>query len=79
MAGAMTVLGGLLGFLLFEPLKPLMPYFLTAAASSFVYVALADLIPQLQKHVGPVRSLRSIFWVLVGITVVAVTTMFDIS
>ena len=79
MAGAMTVIGGLVGYSLVEPLKPFMPYFLTAAASSFVYVALADLIPQLQKHVGPLKSARSIFWVLLGIAVVAVTTTFDVN
>jgi zinc and cadmium transporter len=78
LAGAVTVIGGLIGYFLVEPLKPLMPYFLTAAASSFVYVALADLIPQLQKHVGPTKSVRSILWVLVGIAVVAVTTTFDV-
>jgi len=79
MAGAVTVVGGLVGYSLVEPLKPFMPYFLTAAASSFVYVALADLIPQLQKHVGPMRSARSILWVLLGIAVVAVTTTFDVN
>lgn len=79
MAGAMTVIGGIVGYFLVEPLKPFMPYFLTAAASSFIYVALADLIPQLQKHVGPMRSARSILWVLLGMAVVAVTTTFDVN
>lgn len=79
MAGVMTVIGGGVGYLLVERLKPFLPYFLTAAASSFVYVALADLLPQLQKHVEPVKSARSIFWVLVGIAVVAVTTTFDVN
>ena len=79
MAGAMTVIGGLVGYFLVESLRPFMPYFLTAAASSFIYVALADLIPQLQKHAGPMRSARSILWVLLGITVVAVTTTFDVN
>lgn len=79
MAGAATVIGGLVGYSLVDPLKPFMQYFLTAAASSFIYVALADLIPQLQTHVGPLRSARSIFWLLLGIAVVAVTTTFDVN
>ena len=29
-----------------------LPYFLVMASSSFIYVALADLIPQLQKRLG---------------------------
>jgi len=75
----LALIGGIVGYFLIEPLRPFMPYFLTAAASSFVYVALADLIPQLQKHVGPMKSARSIFWVLLGIAVVAVTTTFDVN
>jgi zinc and cadmium transporter len=79
LAGAVTVMGGLLGYSLVEPLKPYLPYFLAAAASSFVYVALADLIPQLQKHVGPSQSARHIFWLFLGIAVVAVATTFDVT
>ncbi len=77
-AGAMTVVGGLAGYWLVEPLKPLLPYFLAAAASSFVYVALADLIPQLQRHVGPKSSARHMVWLILGIVVVAIATMFDV-
>jgi zinc and cadmium transporter len=56
-----------------------MPYFLAAAASSFIYVALADLVPQLQKRKGPGSGLRSVCLVLLGISVVAVTTAFDVN
>jgi zinc and cadmium transporter len=77
-AGAVTVIGGLVGYALLEPLKPLLPYFLAAAASSFVYVALADLIPQLQKPVGLRQSVRHIAWLLLGIAVVALATSFDV-
>lgn len=78
LAGAVTVIGGVIGYSLVEPLKPMLPYFLAAAASSFVYVALADLIPQLQKHVGPSQSARHIVWMVLGIVIVAVATMFDV-
>ncbi len=77
-AGAVTVVGGLVGYWLVAPLKAWLPYFLAAAASSFVYVALADLIPQLQKPVGPRQSVRHIVWLLLGIAVVAVATSFDV-
>ncbi len=79
LAGAVTIVGGLVGYWLVEPLKPLLPYFLTAAASSFIYVALADLIPQLQRHVGTRQSMRHIVWLLLGIAVVALTTTFDVN
>jgi zinc and cadmium transporter len=41
------------------------------ASSSFIYVALADLIPQLQKRLGARETLAQIAWLLVGIALVA--------
>ncbi|HEX5388737.1 MAG TPA: ZIP family metal transporter, partial [Burkholderiaceae bacterium] len=41
MAGTVTALGGLTGYLLVNQLNDYLPYFLVAASSSFVYVALA--------------------------------------
>lgn len=79
LAGAVTVLGGLVGYSLFESFKPLLPYFLAVAASSFIYVALADLIPQLQRHVAPRQSLRHINWLSLGIVVVAIASTFDVA
>src|SRR5690606_9924431 len=52
LAGTVTALGGLVGYFLLSQLDDLLPYFLVAASSSFVYVALADLIPQLQKRLS---------------------------
>jgi zinc and cadmium transporter len=52
LAGTVTALGGLVGYFLVAQLEDFLPFFLVAASSSFVYVALADLIPQLQKRLG---------------------------
>ena len=79
LAGAFTVIGGLVGYGLAETFVPFMPYFLTAAASSFIYVALADLFPQLQKRVEQGNDLRSVGVVFLGIAVVAVTTALDVN
>ena len=48
LAGTVTALGGVVGYFLLAQLEDYLPYFLVAASSSFVYVALADLIPQLR-------------------------------
>jgi zinc and cadmium transporter len=58
MAGAVTALGGLIGFWLVDQLQDYLPYFLVVASSSFIYVALADLIPQLQKRLSARRRRR---------------------
>jgi hypothetical protein len=41
-------------------------------------VALADLVPQLQKNHAPSQASRHIVWMLLGIALVAVTTTFDV-
>jgi len=40
------------------------------ASSSFVYVALADLIPQLQKRLSARETAAQIFWLGVGMGMV---------
>ena len=70
MAGAVTALGGLLGYLLVEQLYDFLPFFLILASSSFVYVALADLIPQLQKRAALSETAAQIAWLLMGIALV---------
>ena len=77
LAGAVTALGGMLGFWLLEQLKDYQSYFLVLASSSFIYVALADLIPQLQKHLSFRETVTQVFWLLAGIAmVVAVGRLF---
>jgi len=72
LAGSVTALGGVTGFWLLEQLHVYLPYFLVAAASSFIYVALADLIPQLQKHLSARQTAAQVFWLGVGIVLVAI-------
>ena len=74
LAGASTVLGGLAGYWLLDGLRDYLPYFLVAASSSFVYVALADLIPQLQKRLGARQTLAQIAWLVVGIALVTLVS-----
>jgi zinc and cadmium transporter len=71
LAGAVTPLGGLVGWWLVDRLVGYLPFFLVVASSSFIYVALADLIPQLQKRLGARETLAQIAWLLVGIALVA--------
>ena len=76
MAGSVTALGGLLGYWLVDQLQAYLPFFLVIASSSFIYVALADLIPQLQKRLGGLQTATQIAWLLAGIGLVtAVSTL----
>ena len=60
MAGAVTAIGGLAGYWLVDRLQEYLPFFLVAASSSFVYVALADLIPQLQTRLSARQTVAQI-------------------
>jgi zinc and cadmium transporter len=70
MAGSVTALGGLLGYWLVAQLQDYLPFFLVVASSSFIYVALADLIPQLQKRLSGWQTAVQITWLLAGIGLV---------
>ena len=74
LAGAVTALGGLIGYWLVEQLQGYLPYFLVVASSSFVYVALADLIPQLQKRLSLRETVAQIAWLLGGIGLVTLVS-----
>ena len=71
LAGGVTAIGGLVGYLLVGALQEFLPFFLVAAASSFIYVALADLIPQLQKRLSPKETAAQVAWLFAGIALVA--------
>ncbi len=70
LAGTMTTLGGIAGWWLVDRLHDWLPYFLVLAGSSFVYVALADLIPQLQKRLPARQTALQVVWLLAGIVLV---------
>ena len=74
LAGAVTALGGTLGYFLVERLQDYLPYFLAVASSSFIYVALADLIPQLQKRLSARETLTQIVWLGAGIGLVTLVS-----
>jgi zinc and cadmium transporter len=70
LAGAVTALGGMVGYALVEQLIGYLPFFLIFAASSFMYVALADLIPQLQKRATLQETAAQVAWLAIGIGLV---------
>jgi zinc and cadmium transporter len=74
LAGAVTMLGGLLGYWLVDQLHDYLPYFLVVASSSFAYVALADLIPQLQKQLSARQTVAQIIWLFIGMGLVTLVS-----
>ncbi|MSQ74786.1 MAG: ZIP family metal transporter [Rhodoferax sp.] len=74
LAGSVTALGGVLGYWLVEQMQDYLPFLLVLASSSFAYVALADLIPQLQKRLSPRQTVGQIAWLFAGIAMVTLVS-----
>lgn len=71
LSGMAAVVGGVLGYFLIEPWHDYLPYMMVVAASSFVYVAVADLIPQLQKRLSWRDTWQQILWLAIGLALIA--------
>jgi zinc and cadmium transporter len=65
-AGASAV-GAVAAFAAFDVVPRMLPYFLALAAASFLYVAMADLIPGLHRGRTDASSLRQILLIGAGI------------
>ncbi len=62
-----TLVGGLLAYFWLDDLEPLLPYVLAFAAASFIYIAVADLIPTLHKRVSLGAAIEQIALMLCGV------------
>ena len=74
LSGLAAVAGGVLGYFVVGPWEELFPYLLVVASSSFVYVAVGDLLPQLQRRLPIGETLAQVGWIAAGLLVVAGAT-----
>ena len=72
LSGMAAVLGGVVGYFVVGPWEALFPYLLVVAASSFIYVAVADLIPQLQHRLTLRETVAQLAWLAAGLLIVLV-------
>jgi zinc and cadmium transporter len=69
-SGLSAVVGGLVGYVVVGPWEALFPYLLVIASSSFVYVAVADLIPQLQQRMSLKDTAAQLAWLAAGMAMI---------
>ncbi len=62
-----TVVGGVLAYFSLKDLDHILPYALAIAASSFIYVAVADLIPTLHRRMEPSATAKQIALISAGV------------
>ncbi len=65
-----TILGGALAYFSLAQLGGIIPYVLAVAASSFIYVAVADLIPGLHKRTDVVATVQQVVLIAAGVGVI---------
>jgi zinc and cadmium transporter len=74
LSGLASVAGGVVGYYVVGPWEALFPYLLVVASSSFIYVAVADLLPQLQQRLSLLHTLRQVAWLAAGLLIVTGAT-----
>jgi len=70
LSGLAAVVGGVAGYFLVEPWAEVLPFLLVVASSSFIYVAVADLLPQLQQRLSWRETLSQVTWLGAGLGLV---------
>jgi zinc and cadmium transporter len=66
-----TLPGALIAYFWLADAQTLVPYVLSISAASFIYIATADLVPNLHRRVAPLESLLQVLLMLLGISTIA--------
>jgi zinc and cadmium transporter len=65
-----TVIGGVLAWFALQQIQAVLPFVLAIAASSFIYIAVADLIPTLHQRVEGSATVQQIVLIAAGILLI---------
>ncbi len=71
-----TVVGGMLAYFALQTVQSWVPYILSLAAASMLYVAVADLIPGLHKRTAMKDTVLQITLILLGVFTIFITKWF---
>lgn len=72
-----AIAGALLGLLFSQSFTEAPALFLGIGAASFIYIAMSDLIPELQKESHMQRSVLQLIWMIAGISVMALLLLLE--
>jgi zinc and cadmium transporter len=68
-----SVIGGIIAFFALGTALRFLPYAIALAASSFIYIAVADLIPGLHRRVDPGSGVKQIVLISAGVALIYFT------
>jgi zinc and cadmium transporter len=72
LVGLAAVLGGVVGYFALASSQQYLPYVLMVASSSFIYIALADLVPDMQRNRSAGSNWEQLGLMMTGIVLIAV-------
>jgi zinc and cadmium transporter len=70
----MSILGGLVGYVMLERGMQWIPYVLVFASSGFIYIAVSDLMPQMQRRASIRETIPQILLIALGVAIVLLLT-----
>jgi zinc and cadmium transporter len=70
-----ALLGAILAYFLLTPLQGVVPYLMALSGASFIYIALADLVPSRRHATGLAGVLGELGFMIAGIATIAVLHM----
>ena len=70
LSGCTTILGGIIAYFTIESATRLIPWILSLSAASFIYIALADLVPQMHKKTNIKDSVSQIGLIIIGLLII---------
>ncbi|MGV8893547.1 MAG: ZIP family metal transporter [Burkholderiaceae bacterium] len=74
LSSLMAILGGLLGYFTLETATGAIPYVLVLASSGFIYIAVSDLMPQMQRRATLRETVTQIALIGLGVATVLYLT-----
>lgn len=73
LSGATAIVAGVAAYYTLDSIKSMIPYTLAFSASSFLYIALADLIPEMHRKTSFKASISQVLLIILGILIIYVS------
>ena len=70
----LSVAGGVLGYYMLDKATNLIPFVLVFASSGFIYIAVSDLMPQMQRRATMRETIPQVFLIALGVVIVLFLT-----
>jgi len=74
LSGSSSLVAGISAYFLLDVVQGFIPYTIAIAAASFLYVSMADLIPEMHKETKPKESIIQIFMILLGVAIIMLSS-----